>query len=163
MRNILSQIATAALAMLLASGCSVLPRAHPVPAEKPAAAPQAAATPPPVPTPAPIRPRRPAKEARETREPEKVAAVDPRSLIGLQPAAVEKLLGSPSAVAKAAPSLVWTYSGPGCTFQIVFYPDLKTASYHALKYASAPAGPGADSADNACLRNILTVRSNGPS
>lgn len=96
---------------------------------------------------------------REAKEPERVAAVDPKSLIGLHPAAVEKLLGAPSSVAKSDPSLVWTYMGQGCSIQIVFYPDLKTQSYHALKYTSSA---GAE-ADNACVRNILTVRSNGPS
>jgi hypothetical protein len=107
-----------------------------------------------------MRPRRSAaRESREAREPERVAAVDPKSLIGLTPSAVEKLLGAPSGVAKSDPSLVWTYSGQGCSVQIVFYPDLKTASYHALKYSSSA---GAE-ADNACVRNILTVRSNGPS
>lgn len=98
------------------------------------------------------------KETRETKEPEKVAAIDPKNLIGLQPAAVEKLLGAPSSVANSQPSLVWTYSGQGCSFQIVFYPDLKTASFHALKYASS----AGEQADNACIRSILTVRSNGP-
>lgn len=112
------------------------------------------------PKPAPVRPKRTAvRENREAREPERVATVEPKSLIGLTPSAVEKLLGTPSAVAKSDPSLVWTYSGQGCSVQIVFYPDLKTASYHALKYSSSA---GAE-ADNACVRNILTVRSNGPS
>ncbi|GAA0568939.1 hypothetical protein [Rhizomicrobium electricum] len=107
-----------------------------------------------------MRPKRAAaRENREVREPERVAALDPKSLIGLTPAAVEKLLGAPSAVLRSDPSLVWTYSGQGCSVQIVFYPDLKTASYHALKYNSTA---GAE-ADNTCVRNILTVRSNGPS
>lgn len=112
------------------------------------------------PKPAPARPRRAAaRERSEAREPERVAAIDPKSLIGLTPPAVEKILGAPSNVAKSDPSLVWTYAGQGCSVQIVFYPDLKTASYHALKYTSSA---GAE-ADNACVRNILTVRSNGPS
>ncbi len=86
-----------------------------------------------------------------------MASVDPKSLIGLAPGAVEKLLGSPSAISKADPSLVWTYAGQGCSFQVYFYPDIKTASFHALKYSST-AGEQTD-----CLRNILMVRSNGPS
>jgi hypothetical protein len=146
---------TAAFVAILLSGCSVLPRAHGEP--PPQAPPVVAAPAPPVPTPAPVRPKRQPKEPRETREPEKVAAIDPKTLIGLAPAAVEKLLGTPSAVAKSDPSLVWTYSAPGCSFQIVFYPDLKTESYRALKYTAGP------DADAACIRNILTVRTNGPS
>jgi hypothetical protein len=95
---------------------------------------------------------------RETpREPERLASIDPKTLIGLAPAAVERLLGTPSSVSKADPSLVWTYSGQGCTFQIIFYPDLNTSSFHALKYGST----GGDASD-VCVRNILTVKNNGP-
>ncbi len=98
------------------------------------------------------------REAHENREPERVASIDPKSLIGLEPAAGERLLGNPSNVSKTDPSLVWTYAGQGCSFQIIFYPDLKTAAFHALKYTSS----SGDQVDNMCLRNILTVRSNGP-
>jgi len=97
----------------------------------------------------------PAREA--PREPERVASIDPNALIGLAPAAVEKLLGSPSTVSKSDPSLIWTFTGQGCSFQVFFYPDIKTASFHALKYAST----GGDPTD-ACVRNILTVKANGP-
>jgi hypothetical protein len=121
--------------------------------------PQTVVTPPPS-QPPPTRPRRQVHEApRETtREPERVASIDPKSLIGLAPSAVEKLLGTPTNVSKGDPSLVWTYSGQGCSFQIFFYPDLKTASFHALKYGSTHGTGESD----ACLRNILTVRANGP-
>ena len=107
------------------------------------------------------KPRRPVHEPpREApREPERVASVDPNSLIGLAPAAVEKLLGAPSTISKSDPSLVWTYAAQGCSFQVFFYPDIKTASFHALKYAST--GGTGDPADN-CVRTILTVKSNGP-
>jgi hypothetical protein len=155
MRSILSQLCLAAVVPALIAGCSNTERAR-EPAKLPPG--PAAASPVPLPSPAPARPKRTVtREARETREPEKVAAIDPKSLIGLNPAAVEKLLGTPNAVAKSDPSLVWTYSAPGCSFQIVFYPDLKTEIYRALKYSA-----GAE-ADAACVRNILTVRSNGPS
>jgi hypothetical protein len=143
--------------LILLSGCAALPHAHSVPPAKAPSAPVATAPAMPVPVPAPARPKRQqTKEAHETREPEKVATIDPRNLIGLQPAAVEKILGSPSAVDKSDPSLVWTYSAAGCSFQIVFYPDLKTESYHALKYTAS------GEPDSACIRNILTVRTNGP-
>lgn len=133
---------------------------------EPAAPPRPAVTKPapsvtqttPQPAPAP-KPRRVARDSRDTKEPEKVASVDPKNLIGLQPAAVERLLGSPSNVSSNDPSLVWTYAGQGCSFQVFFYPDLKTATFHALKYSST----AGEQADNACIRNILTVKSNGPS
>jgi hypothetical protein len=158
MKNSRSQFCLYIITAILLAGCSSLAPTHntaPVKAHEPIAS-----APAPTPQPAPARPKRTAaKETHETREPERVAVIDPKSLIGLQPAAVEKLLGAPSAVVKSDPSLVWTYSGQGCSLQIVFYPDLKTESYHALKYTSTA---GAE-ADNACVRNILTVKSNGPS
>jgi glucose/arabinose dehydrogenase len=152
-----SQIGVVMVALLLLSDCSALQRTR---SDKPAGTPPAApaattATPPPLP--APVRAKRQVRETRENKEPERVASVDPKSLIGLAPGAVEKLLGSPSNVSKSDPSLVWTYAGQGCSFQVYFYPDIKTASFHALKYSST-AGEQTD-----CLRNILMVRSNGPS
>jgi hypothetical protein len=159
MKTARSQFCLLVVTAISLAGCSTLGGTHtPAPAKVPG--PAASASAPVQSKPAPVRAKRPAaRENREAREPERVAAIDPKSLIGLTPSAVEKLLGAPSAVAKSDPSLVWTYSGPGCSVQIVFYPDLKTESYHALKYNSTA---GAE-ADNACVRNILTVRSNGPS
>jgi hypothetical protein len=146
------------VAMLLLADCSALQRLRgEKPVEPPPAPPPAVTTTPP--PPAPVRPRRQVREPRENKEPERVASVDPKSLIGLAPGAVEKLLGSPSNVSKSDPSLVWTYAGQGCSFQVYFYPDIKTASFHALKYSST----AGEQTDNACLRNILMVRSNGPS
>lgn len=153
----LPQIVIVAAVVLLLAGCSVLQKIRgDKPAEAPPvthAAPVAIAPP----QPAPARPKRQVRETHEVKEPERVASVDPKSLIGLAPSAVERLLGSPSNVSKADPSLVWTYAGQGCSFQVYFYPDIKTASFHALKYSST-AGEQTD-----CLRNILMVRSNGPS
>ena len=149
--------------LLTADGCAVWERLH---GTSKGASPQAAveqppsvATPP-FSQPPPAKPRRQVREtAREpTREPEKVASIDPKNLIGLAPAAVEKLLGTPTNVSNGDPSLVWTYAGQGCSFQIFFYPDLKTSSFHALKYGSTGGAGESDS----CIRNILTVRSNGP-
>lgn len=105
------------------------------------------------------KPRHIVRETREAREPEKVASIDPKNLIGLEPAAVEHILGIPSNISNNDPSLVWTYSGPGCLFRVFFYPDLKTATFHALKYAST----AREQPDNTCIRNILTVKNNGPS
>lgn len=153
----------AVICMLLTlSGCAVLQRLHqppPAPAARTAGR-EAAVPPAPVPPPAPAKPRRPVRDAHDTKAEEKVAAIDPDTLIGLEPAAVERLLGAPSSVSKGDPSLVWTWNAPGCSFQVFFYPDLKTVSFHALKYGST----GGDIPDNpqACIRNILTARSNGP-
>ena len=160
----------AACILLLASitlgGCSVLHDlrdwlAHdqkPIPvAVKPAAV-----SPEPPPTQLP-KPKPAAREpAKPEKPPEKLAEVDPNTLIGLDPPTVEKLLGSPTRVSKSDISLVWTFSAPSCSFQIFFYPDLKTSAFHALKYGGVD-GNGAQLAmSELCIRGILTAKTNAP-
>jgi hypothetical protein len=102
--------------------------------------------------------------AHEGKEQEKVAMmIDPDALIGLDPQGVEKLLGAPVDVSKGDPSLVWTYSGLGCSFQVIFYPDIKTAAFHALKYMDVSDSDPKIENSRACVRNILTAKNNGPS
>ena len=109
------------------------------------------------------KPKPPAREsAKPEKPPERLAEVDPNTLIGLDPPTVEKLLGSPTRVSKSDISLVWTFSAPSCSFQIFFYPDLKTSSFHALKYGGVD-GNGAQLAmSELCIRGILTAKTNAP-
>src|SRR5436190_1489230 len=93
-------------------------------AVKPVAEP---AAPPPTQLP---KPKPPAREPAKPEKPEKLAELDPNTLIGLDPPTIEKLLGSPTRVSKSDISLVWTFSAPSCSFQIFFYPDLKTSAFH---------------------------------
>ena len=120
---------------------------------------------PPAPPPVAVQPkpkRPPVHETHEAKAPETVASIDPNSLVGLDPPAVERLLGAPSNISKADPSLVWTYVAPECSFQIFFYPDLKTSLFHALKYAGVGGNGGPLDASQPCIRSILTAKSNGP-
>ena len=121
---------------------------------------------PPAPPPVAVqqRPKRPppVREAHDPKPPEKIASIDPNTLVGLDPPAVERLLGAPTSSSKADPSLVWTYVTPDCSFQIFFYPDLKTSSFHALKYAGLGGKGDPMDAAQPCIRNILTARTNGP-
>jgi len=119
------------------------------------AAPQAAAAPAPVAAPKPKRP------PRETHK-EKGASIDPNDLIGLDPPAVERLLGAPANIGKGDPSLIYTYAAPGCFFRIIFYPDLKTSSFHALKYGGVDDKGVEMDASQACIRNLLMAKTNGP-
>src|SRR5271154_3717630 len=88
----LSQISNFAAAIILGttlSGCATIdgalsPTPHPI-----------AKPPPPVAQPVPVK-QKPKPSPRDTKEPEQVAAIDPDSLIGLDPPAVEKLLGAPA-------------------------------------------------------------------
>jgi hypothetical protein len=113
-------------------------------------------------TPAKQKPKPPPPHE-TTKEPEQVAAIDPDRLIGLDPQAVEKLLGAPAAISKGDPSLVWTYAGLGCSFQIIFYPDIRTTSFHALKYMDVSDNDAKIQDSRTCVGNTLTARNNGPS
>lgn len=152
----------AALGIILGatvSGCALFNRmTSPDPKPQPAAEK-------PVPPPAapPVKPRRQVREIHETKEPEKLAAIDPNSLIGLDPSAVEKLLGVPARINKSDVSLVWTYASADCSLQIFFYPDIKTSYFHALKYGVSDGTGGQIEMSQNCIRRILTARNNGPS
>jgi len=92
------------------------------------------------------------------KSPELVAAVEPGTLIGKEPSAVEKLLGSPTGVSKKDVSLVWTYGSPDCAFQVYFYPDIKTSTFHALQYvASRHDGEKIDLGQE-CIQRLLIAR-----
>jgi hypothetical protein len=106
--------------------------------------------------------RLPPRDPHAPKEPEKLASIDPKSLIGLEPGAVQTLLGAPSSVHKGEPTLIWSYDRPGCSFRVIFYPDLKTTSFHALKYIGVDRNGGAIDSSQSCIRDILTARDNGP-
>ncbi len=88
-----------------------------------------------------------------------VASIDPRSLVGLTAPDVSRLLGAPGKTLMDQMSLIWTYDGEGCVLRIYFYPDLKTAAFHVLKYSvdGANGQPLADAMP--CLRQIQSARS----
>ncbi|MDE2110558.1 MAG: hypothetical protein KGJ79_05405 [Alphaproteobacteria bacterium] len=114
---------------------------------------------------APSEPRakRPWHEAHQparSDSPEKIAKIDPNSLIGLEPSAIERLLGTPTRIGKSEMSLVWTYTAAECSLQIFFYPDLKTSSFHALKYGGTDGTGGQIDTSQPCIQHILTVKNN---
>lgn len=84
--------------------------------------------------------------------------VSAKNLIGLDQAAVRRLLGQPRQVKQDHLSLSWTYSAPGCSVRLIFYPSLDNASFHVLKFAgSDDSGAPLDSSD-ACVSGILIAR-----
>jgi hypothetical protein len=120
---------------------------------------------PPPPPPAPVqvpKPKPVAHEPPKPEKPEKLAEVDPTNLIGLDPPTVEKLLGTPTKISKSYISLVWTFSAPSCSFQIFFYPDLKTSALHALKYGGVDGNGTQLAMSEQCIRGILTAKTNAP-
>jgi hypothetical protein len=94
----------------------------------------------------------------ETRQAEIIAAIEPRALIGKEPSAVEKLLGSPSDISQKDVSLIWTYGSPDCAFQVYFYPDIKTSMFHALQYAATRHDGGKIDLAQGCIQRLLIVR-----
>jgi hypothetical protein len=118
--------------------------------------------PPPVPTQLPKPKPVTHESAKPEKPPEKLAEVDPTSLIGLDPPTVEKLLGAPSKISKSEISLVWTFSAPSCSFQIFFYPDVKTSALHALKYGGVDGNGAQVAMSEQCIRGILTAKTNAP-
>lgn len=129
---------------------------HPNPAPKPVT--EKIAVPAPQP-PSPPRQKPPIREPIKPEKPERLAEVDPNSLMGLNPSMVEKVLGAPSRVNKSDLSLVWTYAAASCSFQVFFYPDLKTATFHVLKYGGIDEAGHQLAPSQECIRSILTVKS----
>jgi len=94
----------------------------------------------------------------ETKPAEMVAAIEPDMLIGKEPSAVEKLLGSPADITQKDVSLIWTYGSPDCAFQVFFYPDIKTTMFHALQYAATGHDRAKIDLARECIQRLLIVR-----
>ncbi|MDE2161709.1 MAG: hypothetical protein KGL56_05045 [Alphaproteobacteria bacterium] len=154
------------LLMTTLSGCAAFDRAKTwlSPGTKPQAVAEKPAAPTPTP-PAPSKERRPWHEAHDAPKPdiqEKIAKIDPNSLIGLEPSAIERILGTPTRTGKIDMSLVWTYASTDCSLQIFFYPDIKTSSFHVLKYGAAGGNGSLIDTSQPCIQRILTVKNNEP-
>lgn len=106
----------------------------------------------------PQKPKAPARSASKPKEPVKVAMIDPTVLVGLKRPAVAALLGKPSATSKDEMSLVWSYVANGCALKVYFYPDLKTANFHVLKYTLANEDGKPLDKNAPCRRKLLAVR-----
>lgn len=147
-------------ATALLSGCAHFPNPF-APAPKAPAPPPL--QPPPItqqqqlPPPAPVERHH---AARRAKPPVRTAMIDPNMLVGLMRPAVVRLLGTPTKITKDELSLIWTYTVEGCALQVYFYPDLKTADFHVLKYTLAGADGKALDADAPCRRKLLAVREN---
>ena len=89
---------------------------------------------------------------------ESLAAIEPSALIGKEPSAVRKLLGSPADISEKDVSLVWTYGSPQCAFQVYFYPDIKTLMFHALQYAATTHDGGKIDLSQGCVQRLLVMR-----
>lgn len=115
----------------------------------------------------PVKPMpRPKKSVHERRSVqvrvrrEKVSAIDPHHLIGLEPGAVQQLLGPPGRVENSDLSRKWVYASGGCSFRLFFYPNLNTAAFRVLKYGSSDGNGELLDVSDTCIRRILMAKKN---
>ena len=86
--------------------------------------------------------------------------IDPRRLIGMEPAAVRELLGPPRRIESYDLSREWIYASNGCSFRLFFYPNLNTAAFRVLKYGGNDGNGELMDVSDVCIRHILTTRKN---
>lgn len=60
--------------------------------------------------------------------------VDPKTLVGLDKAAVTALFGEPHSITLAQPALVWSWRTDDCVLRLFFYPDVSDRKFKALAY-----------------------------
>ena len=60
-----------------------------------------------------------------------------RSLVGLNFAQIQSLLGEPNDRGEKPPGKVWTYSTDSCVLNVFFYADINTREFRALTYEVA--------------------------
>jgi hypothetical protein len=60
--------------------------------------------------------------------------IDPKSLVGLDKATIEEMLGAPQHITLAQPATVWAWEQDGCRMRLFFYPDLNAQKFRALTY-----------------------------
>ncbi len=91
----------------------------------------------------------------------KAARIDPNTLVGLAPDAIDRILGSPTGVRAEAMTVEWTYVRPSCSLIIFFYPDIATGALRALNYTLADVN-GRVGANQACVNFLMMARSDEP-
>jgi hypothetical protein len=91
---------------------------------------------------------------------DKVSPIDPDQLIGMEPGAVQKLLGTPVRTRNDQLPREWIYGTGRCSFRVFFYPNLNTASFRVLKYGSSDGNGELIDTSDVCIRHILTARKN---
>ncbi len=136
---------------------AVAPEPLPEPAPEPAAAEPAAsapAEPPPEPAPEPV------EETVARLAPPPEIDDDPEQVIGLDPGALEALLGAPGFVREDADAQVWQYRGAGCVLDAFLYSDGLAEPYR-VTYYEIRGDAGTDGAKRRCFRSLLPQRERG--
>jgi hypothetical protein len=100
---------------------------------------------------------RPVVRAAPEKSESKMARLDPSTLVGMAPPAIDRILGSPAGRRAEAMTIEWTYIGQSCSLDIFFYPDIATGDLRALKYNVAHI-KGQTGGDQDCVSFPMTAR-----
>jgi hypothetical protein len=116
------------------SGCAVIDMMKPRQAEGGPAAVQPAKDAPPEKAASPAAP--PVQQAVAVPDPKPAAptSLAPRTLVGMTPEAVQKMLGAPAAQRSDPPATVWSWRHGKCEVEVFFYLDLGSQTMRALTY-----------------------------
>tara|TARA_R110000787_G_scaffold27728_4_gene76452 strand:- start:358 stop:849 length:492 start_codon:yes stop_codon:yes gene_type:complete len=60
--------------------------------------------------------------------------LDPKTLVGLDKAAISALFGDPHRITLSQPALVWSWVADGCEMRLFLYPDVGDKTFRALAY-----------------------------
>jgi hypothetical protein len=88
--------------------------------------------------------------------------VAPDELVGSDFSTVRDVLRQPDYVQYSALTVVWAYSGSGCTLRLFFYPDIQTRRFHVLKYDLRSAAGDKMSDGGACMQHLAVTKNDDP-
>ena len=87
--------------------------------------------------------------------PEPVINDDPQQLMGLDPSALNALLGEPELIRRETPAEIWQYRNEGCVFDVFLY---DTSSGREVTYIEARDDAAQQIETRACLNGLLRAR-----
>lgn len=64
--------------------------------------------------------------------------IDPARIVGLEPAALQRLLGDPWLKRDERPAQVWLYASGACAFHVFLYADAKSGRYVVRYFDAVP-------------------------
>lgn len=93
----------------------------------------------------------------------KPVVIDPKSLVGLDKAAVTDLFGAPHSITFAEPAMVWAWQLQGCRMKLFFYPDVAEKTFRALTWeVSGDGAPGSSALAETCPSRIRRAHADVP-
>ncbi|WP_207481498.1 hypothetical protein [Arenibaculum pallidiluteum] len=87
-------------------------------------------------------------------------AVSPKSLVGLDEAAMRRLLGEPTWAEDVPPGRYWQYASRSCVLRVFFFLEMDTQRYRALSY-ELTSTENAPDVDEQCFDQFLRQAPDG--